>query len=101
MLTTSDEQRTSIVTEIIEEPIQAPGLIRLEELKDEPTQRRVSLTNAELIQQVMRLFKDKSTWRVEELAETLNHPKEPINKLMKQIGELDPIRKWYKLKDTF
>ena len=47
------------------------------------------------------MFEEKRTWKIEEIADRLNHPKEPISRLMKQIGELDPTYKWYKLKDMF
>lgn len=97
-LTTADEDRSAINTELIDEPILAPGLIKLEEPKEEPTEKRVSLTDARLTDEVYRLFQEKNTWRVEELADALNHPKEPISRLMKRIGKLDEIRKWYTLK---
>ena len=55
-LTTADEDRAAINTEVIKEPILAPGLIKLEEPKEEPTEKRVSLTDARLTEEVYRLF---------------------------------------------
>lgn len=100
-LTTSDEQRACVKAELIEKSIQAPGQIMLQEVKDEPTQRRVSLTEEQRTIRVRALFNERPSWTVEEIANTLNHPKEPINVLMKKIGKLDPITKSYTLKDSF
>ena len=94
-MTTADENRQKIATEVIDEPIMAPGLIMLEDPKDEPAQKRVSLPQEQLMRAVVQLFSEKTSWKVEEIADRLNHPKEPINKLMKQIGDFDPIRKRY------
>ena len=82
-VTTADENRQKIVTEVIEEPIFPPGIIMLEDPREEPHQKRVSLPHEVLMKKVIQLFNEKSSWKVEEIAEHLQHPKEPINKLLK------------------
>ena len=55
----------------------------LEDPREEPHQKRVSLPHEVLMKKVIQLFNEKSSWKVEEIAEHLQHPKEPINKLLK------------------
>eukprot|EP00353_Schmidingerella_taraikaensis_P009750 CAMPEP_0185585160 /NCGR_PEP_ID=MMETSP0434-20130131/36942_1 /TAXON_ID=626734 ORGANISM="Favella taraikaensis, Strain Fe Narragansett Bay" /NCGR_SAMPLE_ID=MMETSP0434 /ASSEMBLY_ACC=CAM_ASM_000379 /LENGTH=63 /DNA_ID=CAMNT_0028205323 /DNA_START=543 /DNA_END=734 /DNA_ORIENTATION=- len=62
----------------------APGFIHLEEESNEPTQKRVSLTEDRLTAVVIRLFKEeRAQWKVEDIATCLKHPREPISRLLK------------------
>ena len=101
MLTTADDNRATINVEKIKNPIAAPGLIRVDEPDDEPTDRRVSLTQPKLQKAILGLFKEKDTWKVDEIVTRLNHPKDPIQRMMKTMGEFDPIRRVYKLKSMY
>ena len=101
-VTSADDGRKTILTEVMKEPVSPPpGLVQLEEPSDQRTDKRVSLTNERLTKVVLSLFQSKQFWTIEEISQKLNHPKEPINKLMKEIGVLDPIRKWYTLREHF
>ena len=97
-----DMKRPSAAVLQIEEVIVAPGMVHLEEESHEPTQKRVSMTEEQLRSKVIRLFKQvKDEWKVDEIAQQLDHPKEPIARLLKQIGQLDPYRKHFTLQDGY
>lgn len=84
MLLTEDYKRESIKIEEIDHVIMAPGLLRLGEEVEAPREMRVSLTQERLLKEVTHLFQVvKDWWRVEEIANRLDHPKEPINRLLK------------------
>ena len=87
--------------EVMEEAVQAIGMVHLEELRDEPTQKRVSLTDPQLTKAITELYREKSTWKADELADRLNHPKEPIKRMLGKLGEYDSMKKWYTLKDIW
>ena len=55
-VTSADDGRKTILTEVMEEPILPPGLIQLEEPRDQRTDKRVSLTDERLTKVVLRLF---------------------------------------------
>ncbi len=56
LLTSADDKRSKIQELEILSPIQAPGLIYLEEERDEPKSKRVSLTDKRLVEEVLKLF---------------------------------------------
>lgn len=68
-LTSVDDNRQAIGQEIFEEPIAPPGLIKLEEPRDQRTDKRVSLPEDVLTKKVLKLFEEeKRVWTIEELS---------------------------------
>ena len=68
-VTSADDGRRTILYEVMEEPILPPGLIQLEEPRDQRTDKRVSLTDERLTKVVLRLFSgDRPSWTIEEIA---------------------------------
>lgn len=67
----------------ITEPILPPPLIPLTTVRKEPTQKRVSLTDEKLMNALTRLFSESDEWKVEEIVEALDHPREPIARMLK------------------
>ena len=68
-VTAADEHRTAIGVAVFEDPIAQPGLVQLEEPRDQRTDKRVSLTEDRLTKEVLRLFHDeKSFWTIEEIS---------------------------------
>ena len=87
----------------IKEPILPPKLISVEESarRTEPKEKRVSLVEEVLMRKLMSLFKEQESWKVEEMANELDHPRDPIAKMLKQIGDFDQFTRKYSLKASY
>ena len=86
----------------MDKPIDNPGLVFFEEQRGEQQKdKRVAMTSEMLQKIVLGLFKQKDIWTLEDLASHLNHPKDPIKRLLNVICDLEPIRKWYTLKSVY
>ena len=75
-------KRESIRVENIEEPIQAPENIDLEEER-ESNDKRVALPEEQLKRKIISLFvHDRDAWKVEEVANSLQQPRQPVKNVM-------------------
>lgn len=99
--TLNDGRKQSIKIELIDTPIYAPPIIRLAEEKA-VKDKRVAQSEDILQSRVLNLFRtEKLAWKVDEVSERLDQPKQPVKSMMEKICDFDPIRKHYVLKAIF
>ena len=89
--------------EDIQNPIAPPGNINLVTVSEE-NERRVALPEDQLKRLVINMFttdKDaKEAWKVEEMTQRLDQPRQPVKKAMDLLCNRDKIRNVYTLKST-
>ena len=61
-------------------------------------EKRVSLSNHELISNLLDLFKQQEEYKLNDLVEILNHPILPLKKALKELADYDHKRKLYSVK---
>ena len=64
----------------------------------EPGAKRVSMHSTELKKNLINLFEQRDTFRLQELVEILNHPVQPLKEMLKSLADYDRGMKVYKLK---
>ena len=104
-LKTDDKLKMREVARVedIQNPIAPPGNINLVTVSEE-NERRVALPEDQLKRLVINMFttdKDaKEAWKVEEMAQRLDQPRQPVKKVMDLLCNRDKIRNVYTLKST-
>ena len=64
----------------------------------EPGAKRVSMHSTELKRNLISLFEQRDTFRLQELVDILNHPVQPLKEMLKNLADYDRGLKVYKLK---
>ena len=104
-LKTDDKLKMREVARVedIQNPIAPPGNINLVTVSEE-NERRVALPEDQLKRLVINMFttdKDaKEAWKVEEMTQRLDQPRQPVKKAMDLLCNRDKIRNVYTLKST-
>ena len=74
-----NDAKDKISVEVIERAIQPPAFIKLEDVANDPKDKRVSKSEDWLHKKIMDLFLSvKPEWKLEEIEKKLDHPKAGI-----------------------
>ena len=66
----------------------------------EPGAKRVSMHSTELKRQLINLFSQKESFKLNELVDLLNHPIQPLKLMLKDLADYDRQQKVYSLKQS-
>ena len=56
--------------------------------------------STELKRQLLNLFQQQETFKLNELVDLLNHPVQPLKLMLKELSDYDKFQKVYRLKSS-